>query len=426
MRRRKLLISLVLVAILAVLGGVGARLLAAHRFRGELAEARIEMDAGLLAMARNRLTRLAEQWPGDAEVAYQLGRCEASRGRLEAALESWGRIPGGSPWSAPAAIEFAQVALQLGRVVEAERGLRAALRHPGPEVPALRHLLLALLGQQGRTDEARRLIETSWADPSLVTAGDFDGRLAVLRDHVALDFEPIPLEWNLSVLEGKLGPKAGEDDRLAMAIARAHLATRSGDFARAEAQLREWLDRRPDDPVLKKAWLDWAVAAGRVEIARAALDRLTADRLDEAQQLELLAWFARHRHDVTAERHALERLVAIEPGRIAALARLAEILQMAGQLRGAAELLRRKTELDAAMDRYLQLYKEDRYRDHFPELAALAERLGRTFEARGFWQLTRDRSPNDPAAKSAMGAAGCRHEGRRSGFRASREAGGGR
>ncbi len=55
--------------------------------------------------------------------------------------------------------------------------------------------------------------------------------------------------------------------------------------------------------------------------------------------------------------------------------------------------MRRKADLDAAQDRYLQLYKQDRYPDNLPELAALAERLGRTFEARGFWELARERRP---------------------------------
>jgi enediyne biosynthesis protein E4 len=405
MRRRNLLIGLVVVAISAILGGVGVRLLAAHRFQGELAEARNEMGSGLLAMARKRLTRLAEQWPGDAEVAYQLGLCEAARGRLEAALECWGRIPGDSPWAAPAAINFAQAGIQVGRVVEVERMLRTALRHPGPEAPALRRLLLTLLGQQGRIDEARRLLESFWTDPALLPAGDFDGRLAVLREHVSLDFEPFPLEWNLSVLAAGSSP-AGEDDRLALAVARAHLATRSGDFARAEALLREWLPRRPDDPVLQKAWLDWAVPAGRFDLARAAIARMPADQLHDARRLELRAWFARRRRDVPAERAALEALLALEPGRTTTIARLAELLQGAADPKGAAALMRRKTELDAALDRYFQLYKEDRYASHLPELAALADRLGRTFEARGFWELTRDRAPDDPSARSALARLG--------------------
>ena len=149
---------------MAVLGGVAARLWAAQRFRGELAEAREEMEAGLFDLARKRLSRLAEERPDQAEVAYQLGRCEAARGKMDAALKLWARIPPDSPWAAPAAVEFAQAAIPLGRLTEAERVLRSALRSASPELPAVRHLLLTLLGQQGRFAEARRLIESLWRE----------------------------------------------------------------------------------------------------------------------------------------------------------------------------------------------------------------------------------------------------------------------
>ena len=56
------------------------------------------------------------------------------------------------------------VAVQLGRIAEAQRVLRAVLRRPGPESAGVRHLLLILMGQQGRLDDARRLIESLWDD----------------------------------------------------------------------------------------------------------------------------------------------------------------------------------------------------------------------------------------------------------------------
>src|SRR5262245_49181172 len=216
---RKLLLGLLLVAVLALLGGVAARAWAAHRFRGELADARKEMEAGLFSRARSRLTRLAAERPDQAEVAYQLGRCEAERGRSEAALAAWARIRPDSPWAGPAALGFAQAAVPLGRLREAERILRGALRRGSPQRPAVRHLLLTLLGQQGRVDEARRLIETHWHQPAGRPADDFADRLAMIHDHIGLDLEPFPLEWNLSLLQSGPAP-AAEDDRRALALAR--------------------------------------------------------------------------------------------------------------------------------------------------------------------------------------------------------------
>jgi predicted Zn-dependent protease len=402
MRRSSLTIGLLALAIvLAGLGAWAARRASAHRFQAELAAARQEMESGLFGTAQKRLIRLAGERPDDPEVAHELGRCEAARGRLEAALDAWRRIPADAPQAGPAALEFAQVAVRLGRLAEAERALRSALHRPGPESAAVRHLLVIVLGQQGRIVEVRRLLASLWGDATLLPPGDVPGRLALLREHVGLDFEPFPLEFNLSQLGERTEPP-GDDDRLALALARAYLATRSGDFDRAEAGLRTWLKRRPDDPLVWKAWLDRAVAAGRPESASDALPHVPASLMDPGRILELRAWFARNRRDDTAERLALEALIRQDPGRTEALDRLAELRQQAGEAKAAAELRRRKAEVDAALDRYNRLYREDRFEDHLPELADLAERQGHRFEARGFWELVRLREPTNPAASAAL------------------------
>src|SRR5262249_35052693 len=173
---RKLVLGVLFVGALAALGSAAARAWAAHRFNGELAAARKEMEGGLFNLAWKRLTRLSAERPDDGEVAYHLGQCEASRGRIEPALAAWARVRPDSPWAAPAAVAFAQVAVRLGRVTEAERILRDAPRRAGPERPAARHLLLTLLGQQGRVDEARRLIEDQWREASGGTAADLADR----------------------------------------------------------------------------------------------------------------------------------------------------------------------------------------------------------------------------------------------------------
>ncbi|MGP0068510.1 MAG: FG-GAP-like repeat-containing protein [Isosphaeraceae bacterium] len=399
-RRWHRLIGLALVAALVTLSWVVAQRLAAHRFRGEMAEAHKELEAGLLGLARKRLTRLAGEWPREAEVPYQLGRLEAARGRTDLALTLWARIPADSQWAAPAALESAGALIPMGRFAEAERILEAALLRPGPERPAVRHLMLTLLGQQGRVVEARHLIETLWHEASVRQTDDFADRLAMIHDHIGLDLEPIPLEWNFSQV--RPGPTLAEDDRRALALTRAYLGTRGGDFERAESELQLCRRQWPDDPRVWKSWLEWAVAANRVQPALEALDHVPGRLLDEAEILDLRAWFARHRDDTPAERHALEQLLAMEPGRSPALSRLAELLQQAGETEAASSLRRRKTELNLAMDRYFPLYKDERLADHLPEMASLAERLGRRFEARAFWELVAARNPSDADAKSAL------------------------
>ena len=136
------------------------------------------------------------------------------------------------------------------------------------------------------------------------------------------------------------------------------------------------------------------------------LDHVPADLLDDAEILTLRAWFARQRQDVAIERKTLEQLISLEPGRTLALTRLAEILGQAGETASAAALRRQKDELDAALDRYGRLYREDRFAEHLPELASLAELLGRKFEANGFWELAAVRDPANLDAKRALARLG--------------------
>ena len=246
-RRWNLLIGLAILAILATLGGAGAHRLAAHRFRGELAEARKELEAGLLGLARKRLTRLAEERPGEAEVAYQLGRCEAARGRADRALTLWARIPADSPWAAPAALESAGAAIPHGSLRRGRAGPQGgpaptqsrAARHPAPAAdppgPARPDRRGAPPDRNPLARDARvargRLRRPAGHDPRSRRAGP----------------GAIPLEWNLSQSRatglppprttGATWPWPGPTWPLAW-----------GDFDRAESELQSCRRRWPDDP----------------------------------------------------------------------------------------------------------------------------------------------------------------------------------
>ena len=52
------------------------RVASAWRYRTELEQAGREIAAGRFVPARARLAALEAQWPGEAEFAFQFGRCE--------------------------------------------------------------------------------------------------------------------------------------------------------------------------------------------------------------------------------------------------------------------------------------------------------------------------------------------------------------
>ncbi len=397
---RPVLLVLVVAAMLASLAVLGNQWWGRQRFCAELSEVRREMDSGLFVLARKRLVRLAVDRPAEPEVAYELGNCEAARGQFEAALANWGRVSPDSRWGAPAALAFAKVASRLGRLTDAEKVLKAAVGHPSNQLPALSHALVNMLGQQGRVSEARRLIESLWGETAIVADGNLAGRLYMLRDHMALDIEPFPTEWNLSRLEA--GSASSDDDRRSLALARAYMYTQLADFGRAQADIDGCLARRKDDPAAWKALVDWAVAAGKPDVARAALDHVPAATADRTQILELGAWLARQDRNFMAERRFLDQLLEIEPARSSALSRLAELRQNDGDKKTAALLRQRKGEIDVAFGQYMRLYRQDRMIEHLDELATLADRLGRRFEARSFWELVRQREPANSRAAVAL------------------------
>ena len=176
-----------------------------------------------------------------------------------------------------------------------------------------------------------------------------------------------------------------------------------GNFAQAKAELDSCLVAGPTIRSVWKSWLDWAMAADQVELARQALRHVPAQSLDEAQTLKLRAWFAACQagsREPSAD--GLTQLLAIDPGQSSALTRLAELALQAGDEREAEAFRRKKTELNTAFDRFNRLYREDRYAEHLEELAQLAERLGRRFEARAFWELVRLQSPSNAGAAQAL------------------------
>ena len=313
------------------------------------------------------------------EAAFLLGVCEKALGRPEAAEAAWARVPQRSPYYGQAELARAEVLIQdLGRFADAESQLSELTQAGGDAAGPAWQRLAQLLFWEGRRSEVRALLVARWAGVRPQPKS--------LRDVWAIDQDPTTQETLRSLLE-RASNRDPDDDRVWLGLA--NLATRSGRLDEAAARLKACLERRPEDPAVWQARLDWARAANRVDDAREALTHLSADRFDSSEVLALWAWFAAHRGDVDLERRALERLLDHEHGNSAALERLAILAAQAGEPDRAAELRRRKQNVDEAQARYGRLMEAlgpqtsvDR-----SELAQLSEFLGRTFEARGWWAL---------------------------------------
>jgi enediyne biosynthesis protein E4 len=354
-----------------------------------LASAQRDETAGRFAEARDTLAKLAARRPGRDDVEYALGASEAALGHVQPALDAWARVPIHSPLSRRAALDRARLAVAQGHLAAAEDSLERIGDLPDPISAEAANLARQADFFSGRAERINARVERRWrssADP-----------VAELRAHWLYETQPLPLDAMSAALD-RFGRAAPDDDRVW--LGRADLARRAGRYDEADSWLSRCEARRPHDPDVMRVRLAWALDAGRADAATRALAQLPAARFAPDEVAMLTARLAALRGDAPAERAALQRRVAFQPGDAAAWARLGEL----GAAESRTEARRRKAEIDRASDRYRTLMGliGRGERSSFPELARIAETLGRCFEAQGWWTLRARQAPNDAEAKAAL------------------------
>jgi thioredoxin-like negative regulator of GroEL len=342
---------------------------------------RTQIAAGRTATAAHNLMAILERKSDSDEALYLLGTCELARGRPDAALEWWARVPPSSRFAARSIQGRVQIQMEHGWLAKAEQIINDALEDPVTQNLGLPILLGPLYTPQGRTDEALRLIEAQWDQLDGAGLGATEKAIVLLRLHIAFQRTTPSVDAIRSDLD-RAAQLAPGDDRIW--LAKANLAIRARLYNDAAPWLAACLRQRPDDVAVWRARLNWAVATNRVAQVQEALKHLPASESTPAQVVRLAAWLAAKRGDVESERRALERLMEADPTDSNASDRLAELAVSSGQRERAAELLNKQSEIKRIQDRYLKLYERNQPMRDASEMAALAEQLGRWFEARAF------------------------------------------
>ncbi|MEW4567396.1 FG-GAP-like repeat-containing protein [Tautonia sp. JC769] len=361
--------------------------------RRELAAAKRHLEQGERREALDRLRRLAGRGVGEGEAAYLLGICELQEGRYDAALAAWERVPPASTYAGPALTRRAAVALERGAFDRGERLLRDARDHRGLHEAEAREMLGRIYRFQDRRSEARALLREALVDGT--------DPLRVVRDFWLLDAESVPLERTRAMFE-EARRDHPEDPRVRLGLA--NLSLRGGRTEEAGRLLEACLEASPEDVPTWRGRLDWARASGDPSEARRALEHLPGDAFEPAELLELEAWFAAQSRDHSRERSALTNLIDWVPGHPEALDRLAELAIEGGDAEQAADLRRRKAELDQARDVYGRRFHlgDDELAPLARKMAELAETLGRWDEATAWWMAVIRREPGALDAREAL------------------------
>ncbi len=287
--RRSLKRTLVLLAVGGMIWG-GWRAWEMRRERSALAEVQKEIQAGRYEVSARRLIALLDQRPDLDEAAYLLGQCENARGRPDAASAAWARVRPGSEFIAPAILGRAELLTRRGCQGDAEQLVERPLGDPRIEGSSLRWFLLPFYWQEGRVEEAERLLEADW-DHLPQSAGDFlDQSMKLVQAHMRLtqNDEPDPGFRRDSLRQAE--QLAPDDDRVW--LAKANLAISRAAFDEAARLLDSCLRRRPEDVPVWKAHLRWAMSTNRVAEVQKALRHIPADATTPAQVDRLAVWLA--------------------------------------------------------------------------------------------------------------------------------------
>jgi enediyne biosynthesis protein E4 len=363
-----------------------------RRYQRAMEEIEAEIMAGRHAIACQKLNRLMS-WKADPKggIAFLLGSCELARRRPREAGEAWARVVPGSAFSEKAIRGRMRLLDQSGQLAAAERLIQDAALDRRNDRTALLVLLVPSFNQQGRIDEAVRLIETRWEDLNKKGEGAMEPAIVLLRQHIELTSKATPVDALRAFIDtaARLAP---QDDRVW--LARANLAIRTGALEEAGRWLDSCLRLRPDDVQVWRTRLTWGMATDRIDIVQQAVKHLPSSELGPAQSHRLNAWLASRRGDVETERQEQQRLIEANPTDLAALDRLVQLAEKEGQHTKAAELGRKKAETDRLQARYDKLYERNQPIRDAVEMARLAEHLGRWFEARVFLVLAISEDPD--------------------------------
>jgi enediyne biosynthesis protein E4 len=363
---------------------------ATRRYRTAIAAVNSEMATGRFGVAARNLEKILAWAPDPDEAAYLLGTCEQAQGRIQAADKAWARVAAGSAFSQRAIMARLRLFHDTGRLAAAEKFLIDAAEDPRNDRTYLLVLLVPIYSEIGRSDEAERLVEAQWEHLRATGHATEEASIKLVRLHIELTWK-VPAVESLRHFLDQAGRQASDDDRVW--LGRANLSIRTGSLDEAGRWIDACLRRRPDDVPVWKARLNWALATQRIDAVHQALQHIPAAESTPAQVHRLRAWLCSQKGDVADERRELERLIAIDPADLTALDRLVQLATKDGQPARVTELQRQKDEIARDTTRYQQLYERTQPIRDAEEMAHLAMRLGRTFEARVFLTLAISEEP---------------------------------
>jgi putative PEP-CTERM system TPR-repeat lipoprotein len=246
-------------------------------------------------------TRLAEQFPTNAEVLDAKARAQTASGDSAGALATYQRIYQLSPSSIPAAANYVAVLNGAKEFVKAQTVLRAALARD-PKNDRVKGELIRVEAEIGG-------LRAGLAKANALTREDPENPL---YDIVSAELYEQAGQRDAAVdlLEQAV---ATRPDATALIVALASLYGRRGDPGKAEALLQTRLKAAPKDVALRSALGLLDIAQHQDDAAIAEYQRIVAEQPADAAALNNLARLYQHKGELATARVWAEQAVAAAP-----------------------------------------------------------------------------------------------------------------
>lgn len=284
-----------------------------------------------LALAQPALSTPAD---GIAEAYLAVGAALAKQGSTEPALLLLRLALDLRPGLTAARLVLAETQERAGQPEQAQATL-ATVEASSPLIATVRMQQAGQASRAGRTDEAVRMLEQLATD-----LPDRPEPLSALGE-VYRQKERFPEA--VSALDRAVA-RIGTPERAAWPVfyQRAVALDRSGEWAKAEADLRFGLELMPDQPnLLNYLGYAWVDQGRNFAEARAMIERAVAQRPQDGSIIDSLGWVMLMQGESSQALVQLERAVELEPADPVVNGHLGDALAAAGRLREAGFQWRR-------------------------------------------------------------------------------------
>lgn len=256
--------------------------------------------------------------PDNMELALMLGQILSLSGEVNQSISAYTKASGLQPSSPLPYMGMAETYSRAKNASAAEQNLRKALSLKPDHLPA-QTALVAISTQNGKLDEARKLIQTVQTQRPRDSVGWLlEGDLEASQRH-----------WPQAVALFRKGLEKSKNPELALRMHRALLA--SGNKAEASEFAQRWRKDFPKDDIFLYYLGDVAMQAGDYATALARYRDVQTQQPQHAAALNNIAWLLNQTGQKDALKYA-EQANALSPGQAAFMDTLAEILVKEGQL----------------------------------------------------------------------------------------------